>query len=107
MTANRRVVIGREIWCVVLLVAFAVFVSTTYVTTYLGSRGRGRSQVWAIWRDLTTDLPGGSSDLIKVGYLLIVALFLVSCFFGLWLSLGAVSTRDATDENIAPRSSST
>jgi hypothetical protein len=98
MTRSGRNTTAREIWSAALFVAFLVFVSTTHVTTYLGARGRGRAKIWDIWRDLTTDLPGGGSDLVKVGYVLVVAVFVVSCFAGLWLTLSGESTGESPDE---------
>jgi hypothetical protein len=97
MPRNWRTNIGREIWWVALAITFVIFVSTAHVQTYLGWRGRGRAKVWDIWRDLTTDLPGGRSDLVKVAYVLIVVVFVASCFAGLWLALNADTPGEPID----------
>jgi len=81
--------VGREVWWLLASVAFVIFVSTVNVTTYLGSRGRGRVKVWTIWRDVTTDLPGGNSTAVTAGYLIIVTVFVVGSFLALWLTLSA------------------
>jgi hypothetical protein len=95
---------AREVWWAVFVVAFAVYVVTGRVRTFLGAEGHGRSSVWTIWRRLAGDLPSVSAPgLLRVAYLAMLIVFAGGCLAALWLALAA----DGSDEPAAEESTLT
>jgi hypothetical protein len=71
-----------------------VYLGTGRVTTFLGAEGRGRAAVWDVWQNLFGDLPGGDSFLVRLGYALMIVVFVGGSLVALWLALAA----DGSDE---------
>ncbi|HEY7033857.1 MAG TPA: hypothetical protein VH482_21145 [Thermomicrobiales bacterium] len=86
--------LGRELVWAALAIAFAVYLGTGRVSTYLGAEGRGRSAVWDVWQNLFSDLPGGDSFVLRLGYALMIVVFVGGSLVALWLALAA----DGSDE---------
>lgn len=91
-----RTRIVREIWWVVLSLAFAAYVLTARISTYRGIKGRSSASIRDIWRDLADDLPDVSSPaLLTTGYIALILVFVTGSLTALWLALAA----DGSDES--------
>jgi hypothetical protein len=93
--------LGREILWAVLTIAFAVYVGTGRVSTYLGAQGRGRAAVWDVWQNLAGDLPGGDSFLPRAAYVLMLIAFVGGSLAALWLALAADGSDESTERPVA------
>jgi hypothetical protein len=86
----------REVWWLVLTVAFVLFVTTARVSVYRGIEGWSRAGVWSVWRRLAGDLPEViAPSFVRAGYVVAAAVFIVGCLTALWLALAA----DCSDES--------
>lgn len=91
---HKRDRLGREIVWAAMTIAFAIYLGTGWVSTYLGAQGRGRSAIWDVWQSVIGDLPSGGSLLLRVAYVSILIAFVGGCLVALWLALAA----DGSDE---------
>ena len=96
-----RTRIARELVWGGLTVAFAFFVATGRLRTYLGRKGRGRSEVWDVWQRLAGDLPGGESVVLRAGYVLMLVAFVGGCLTALWLALAADGSDEVSGQRVA------
>jgi hypothetical protein len=95
---------GREVVWAALTIAFAVYLGTGHVSTYLGAAGRGRAAVWDVWHNLFGDLPGGGSFLMRLVYALMIVTFVGGCLAALWLALAADGSDEPVDLPVADAS---
>ncbi|MEA2598839.1 MAG: hypothetical protein QOF01_5308 [Thermomicrobiales bacterium] len=94
--APRRTALVRDLWWAALTIGFALFVASGRVSTYLGAQGRGRADVWDIWRNLAGELPGGDSGVVRAGYVLVLLVFVGGSLVALWFALAADGSDEAT-----------
>ena len=93
-----RTTLARELWWAGLVIALAVFMAAGRVSTYLGSEGRGRANVWDVWRHLAGSLPGGDSGAVRAGYVLVLLLFAGGSLSALWFALAADGSDEAPED---------
>lgn len=96
-----RTRIVRELVWGGLTVAFAFFIATGRLSTYLGRGQRGRSEVWDVWQRLAGDLPGGGSIVLRAGYVLMLIAFVGGCLTALWLALAADGSDELGGQSVA------
>jgi hypothetical protein len=96
---GRRSSFGRQMWWLILTIAFVVFVFVGRVRAFRGAEDRERVGVWDVWRDLRHDLPAvGAPGVASAGYLVTLVVFVVGSLIALWLALAA----DGSDEPRPP-----
>jgi hypothetical protein len=98
---SSRNVFAREVVWAALTIAFAVYVGSGSVSTFLGAEGRGRAGVWEVWRNLVPALPGGDLLLLRAVYVAMLVAFVGGSLVALWLALAADGSDESTERPVA------